>query len=89
MGTTWENIVHNFGTIYKHKISNKKQTKTKVSISNPKYTEDLQSKTKQRIELLNLQIARLSEEREAKIVMLTEVVEDNNNPEAPINMAIL
>ena len=41
------------------------------------------------MELINLHSARLSEAREEKRVMLTQSVEDRNDPEAPIRMAIL
>ena len=37
----------------------------------------------------NLQIARLSEAREANIVMLNQAVEDGNYPETPIMLAIM
>ena len=39
---TCENIVHHFGTICRKYIRNKLQNKTKVSIPNPEYTEDVQ-----------------------------------------------
>ena len=41
------------------------------------------------MELINLQSARLSEAREAKIVILTKAVEDGNDPEVPIRMAMM
>ena len=66
--------------IYGHDIGNEMQNKTKVSIPKPEHTEAVKSKHKQCVELLNLQSSRLSEEREAKIVMLTEVVEYRNDP---------
>ena len=86
---TWENIVHNVGTIYGHDIRNGMQNKTKVSIPKPDYTEDVQSKHKQRVEVLSLQSVRISEAREANRVMLNQAVEDGNDPEAPINLAML
>ena len=84
MRTTSYKIVHHVGTVYRHDIKNEVQNRKKVSIPNTEYTEDLQSKHKQRVELLNLQSARLSEAREVKKAMLTQVVEDGNDPEAPI-----
>ena len=39
MGTTWENIVHDVGTVYGHDIINENQSKTKVSIPKLVYTE--------------------------------------------------
>ena len=62
MWMTWENIVHQVNTIYGNGISNKLKNKTKVSIPNPEYTEDVKPKQKQRVELLNLESANLSEE---------------------------
>ena len=41
------------------------------------------------MELLSLQSARLSEAREAKRVIPTQEVEDENNPEAPIKLDML
>ena len=49
MRTTWENIVHHARTIYGHDIRNKLNKKTKVSISKPEYTDDVQLKHKQRV----------------------------------------
>ena len=72
MWTTWENIVHHVGNIYKNDIRNKLQNKTRVSIPKSEYTEDVQLKHKHRMELINLKSARLSEAREAKRVMLTQ-----------------
>ena len=89
MRTTWEKIVHHFGTIYGHEISNKPHNKEKDSIPNTEYTEDVQSKHRQRVELLNLQSERLSEAIEAKRVMLTQAVKDVNYPEAPIKLDIM
>ena len=89
MRMTWEMIVHHVRTIYYHNIINELQNKTKVSIPKPKYTEYVQLKHKQRVELLNLQSARLSKEREAKRVMLNQLVEDGNYEEAPIKLAML
>ena len=45
MHTTWEKIIHDFGTIYGHDIINEIQSKTKVSILKPEYTEDVQLNT--------------------------------------------
>ena len=89
MRSTWENIVHHISTIYGHNIISELQNKTKVSTFKPEYTEDIQSKHKQRVELLNLQSSRLSEAREAKRAMLTKAVEDGNDPEATINLDML
>ena len=89
MRTTWGNIVHHVWTIYGHDISNKLQNKTELFIPKTEYTEYLQSKHKQRMELLNLHSARLSEAREAKIVVLTQAVEDGNYPEALGKLAML
>ena len=63
MWTTWEKIVHHAGTIYGHNIRSEMQNKMKVFIPNPEYTEDVQSKHKPRMELLNIQSARLRKER--------------------------
>ena len=41
------------------------------------------------MELLNLQSASLSEVSESKIFMLTQAVEDGNDPEAPAQLAML
>ena len=41
------------------------------------------------MELLNLHIARLSEAREENKVMLTQEVQEGNDPEARINMAMM
>ena len=41
MQTTWENIVHNVGTIYGHYIRNEIQNKMKVFIPKPEYTDDV------------------------------------------------
>ena len=79
MRTTSYKIVHHVGTVYGHDIRNEVQNRTKVSIPNTEYTEDLQSKHKQRVELLNLQSARLSNAREAKRVVLNKAVKDGND----------
>ena len=76
MWATWEKIVHHVGTIYGHDIRNGLHNKKKVSIPKPEYTEDIQFKHKQRVEIINLQSARLSELRELNIVILTQSVED-------------
>ena len=55
----------------------------------PEYTEDVQSKNKHRVELLNLQSARLSEAREVNRVILTQAMEDGGELEAPIKLNIL
>ena len=89
MRTTWEKIVHHFGTTYGHYISNEMHKKSKFTIPKPGYTEYVQSKHKQHVGLFNLDSARLSKEREAKRVILNQEVEDGNDPEAPIKMAIL
>ena len=89
MRTTRENIVHHVGTIYKNDISKKPKNKTKVSISNPEYTEYVQLKQKKFMELLKLQSARLSEARESKKVMLSQAIEYGNDSEIPTRMAIL
>ena len=54
MQTTSEKIVHPVSNIYGNNTSNKIQNKTRVSIPDPEYTEYVQSKHKQRVELLNL-----------------------------------
>ena len=74
MWITWDKKVHHDGTIYGHDINNEMQNKTKVSIPKPEYTEYLQSKHKQCLELLHLKISSLNEASEAKIVMLTQAV---------------
>ena len=89
MRTTWGKIVQNVGNIYGHDIRNKLQKKMKVFIPKPEYTENVQSKHKQRMEILNLRSARLSEARESKRVMLNQAVEYVNGPEAPINLDTL
>ena len=86
---TWEKIVHHVVTIYRHDISNKLQNKTKFSIPKPKYTEDVQLKQKQLMELLSIHIARLCEVIEPKAFMLTQAVKDGNDLEAPIKMTML
>ena len=52
-------------------------------------SEDEKLKHKQRVGLLNLHSARLSESREAKRVMLTQTVEDGHDLESPISMDML
>ena len=89
MRTTWEKIYHHVGTIYGHDTRKELQNKTNVSIPKPEYTEDVQLKHKQIVELLNLQSARLGELSESKIFMLTQAVEDGNDPEAPAQLAML
>ena len=66
-----------------------RRTKKKVSIPKPEYTEYIHPKHKHRVELIKLQSARLSEARESKKVMLTQEVEDGNDPEVPTNLDIL
>ena len=80
MRITWENIVHHVGTIYRYGISSELQNKTRVSIPKHEYNAYAQSKQKQHVGIPNLQIARLSEAREANIVMLNQAVEDGNDP---------
>ena len=41
------------------------------------------------MELINLNIASLINSREAKRVVLIQAVEDENNPESPINLDML
>ena len=82
-------IFHHVGAIYGHDISNELQKKINLSIPKPEYTEDVQQKQINNVELINLQSARLSEEREAKRVMLTQAEEDWNDLEAPTKLAIL
>ena len=62
---------------------------SKVSITKPEYTEDVQLKHKKHVKIINFQSVRLSEEREAKRAMLTQAVEDGNEPEEPINLDML
>ena len=61
-------------------MQNKMQNKMKVFIPKTEYSEYVLSKNKQRVELINLQSATLSEAREAKSVIITQVVEDGNDP---------
>ena len=89
MRTAWENIFHHFGTIYGPDIRNEPQNKMRVFIPNPEYTEDIHSKQKRRVEILNLQSARLSEAREAKRSILTQAVEGDNYLDVLIKMAML
>ena len=79
MRITWEKIFQHERTIYSHDIRNEMQNKTKVSIPNPEYTEGVQSKHRQRVEMLNLHSDLLSEAREANRVMLTQAAEDGND----------
>ena len=72
MRTTWEKIFHHTGTFYGHDIINELQNKMKVFIPKPEYTEDLLSKHKQHVGLINLQIARLIETSKSKKVMLNQ-----------------
>ena len=65
------------------------RTKKKVSITKPEYTDDVQLKHKKHVKIINFQSVRLSEEREAKRAMLTQAVEDGNEPEEPINLDVL
>ena len=89
MRTTWQNIVHHVEIVYGHDISNGMQNKTKFSIPKPEYTKDIHSKCKHRVKLINLHSARISEAMEAKRVVMTRAVEDGNEPESPIKMAML
>ena len=65
------------------------RTKTKVTTPKLEYTEDVQSKQKQHVEILNLKSARISEAIKVKKVMMTQTVEYMNDPESPINLAML
>ena len=71
MRKTWENIVYHVVTVYVNDIINELQNKTKVSIPKPGYTEYVHLKHKHRVELINLQIARIIESIESNKVMLT------------------
>ena len=51
----------------------------RVFIPESEYTEDVQSKHKYHVEILNLQSARISDAKEAKRVMLTQAVEYGND----------
>ena len=60
-----------------------------MSICKPEYTEDVQSKYKQCVELLEIHSARLSEAREVKRVMIVQEVKDGNDSEAPIKLSMM
>ena len=60
-----------------------------VFIPKPEYTEDVQSKHRQRVELINFQSARLNEAREDKRVTMSHAVEYGNFLEAPRKLAML
>ena len=85
----WEKIVHRVGTIYGHSISKELHNKMKVFIPKPEYTEYVLPKQKYRVELLSFHSERISEASEAKKFMLNRAVEDGNDPEAPIKLAML
>ena len=89
MRTTWDKIVNHDGTIYGHDISNAFKNKKRVDILQPEHTQKVKDMHLNIFERLRYQHSSLMPAREVKLKLLESEVQRQEDPEAPVKLAML
>ena len=89
MKVTYEKIVQHIGTVYGQDISNELQNRKKIVLEPPEYTQDIKDKHIERVARIAAQHTRLALARNNKRIALEALVEEGEDADADMDLAIL
>ena len=89
MRTSWEKLVQYVGTNYGQDISNELQNKATVTIPEPTYSEEIRERHEVRELVVRNAQQNLQTAREQQLQMMQAALEEGNDPELPVRIALL